>query len=99
MFHMERRSRNTLIIIIIIIIEVADQTFYLIQSYNTDTGPTSPGADPITLGTWQGRDWSANGEVTGMTRPGKRFTAHAGMEAWSAAQPVVWPELVGLLVA
>ena len=28
-------------------IEVADQTFYLTQSQYTDTGPTSPTADPI----------------------------------------------------
>ena len=41
-------------------IEVADQTFYLIQSQYTDTGPTSPSADPITPGAWQGSHWSAN---------------------------------------
>ena len=41
-------------------IEVADQTFYLTQSQNTDTGPTSPSADPITPGAWQGIHWSAN---------------------------------------
>ena len=29
-------------------IEAADQTFYLTQSQYTDTGPTSPSADPIT---------------------------------------------------
>ena len=52
-------------------IEVADQTFYLTQSQYTDTGPTSPSADPITPGAWQGSHWSANFEVTGMTRPGK----------------------------
>ena len=52
-------------------IEVADQTFYLTQSQNTDTGPTSPSADPITPGAWQGSHWSANFEVTGMTRPRK----------------------------
>ena len=52
-------------------IEVADQTFYLTQSQYTDTGPTSPSADPITLGAWQGSHWSANFEVTGMTRPRK----------------------------
>ena len=28
--------------------EVAHPTFYLIQSQYTDTGPTSPSADPIT---------------------------------------------------
>ena len=41
-------------------IEVADQTFYLTQSQYTDTGPTSPSADPITPGAWQGIHWSAN---------------------------------------
>ena len=52
-------------------IEVADQTFYLTQSQYTDTGPTSPSADPIMPGAWQGSHWSANFEVTGMTRPRK----------------------------
>ena len=52
-------------------IEVADQTFYLTQSQYTDTGPTSPSADPVTPGAWQGSHWSANFEVTGMTRPRK----------------------------
>ena len=41
-------------------IEVADPTFHLTQSQYTDTGPTSPSADPITPGTWQGSHWSAN---------------------------------------
>ena len=53
-------------------IEVADPTFYLTQSQYTDTGPTSPRADPITPGAWQGSHWSANFEVTGMTRPPKK---------------------------
>ena len=35
-------------------IEVADQTFYLTQSQYTDTGPTSPKADPVMPGAWQG---------------------------------------------
>ena len=52
-------------------IEVADQTCYLTQSQYTDTGPTSPNADPIMPGAWQGSHWSANFEVTGMTRPRK----------------------------
>ena len=34
---------------------VADQTFYLTQSQYTDTGQTSPSADPITPGAWQGQ--------------------------------------------
>ena len=41
-------------------IEVADQTFYLTKSQYTDTGPTSPSADPISPGAWQGSHWSAN---------------------------------------
>ena len=53
-------------------IEVADQTFYLTQSQYTDTGPTSPSADPITPGAWQGSHWSANFEVTGMSRSAKK---------------------------
>ena len=52
-------------------IEAADQTFHLTQSQYTDTGPTSPSADPITPGAWQGSHWSANFKVTGMTRPRK----------------------------
>ena len=52
-------------------IEVADPTFHLTQSQYTDTGPTSPSADPITPGAWQGSHRSANFEVTGMTRPRK----------------------------
>ena len=51
--------------------EVADQTFYLTQSQYTDTKPTSPSADPITPGAWQGSHWSANFWVTGMTQPRK----------------------------
>ena len=53
-------------------IEVADQTFYLTQSQYTDTGPTSPSADPMTPGACQGSHWSANFSVTGMTRPRKK---------------------------
>ena len=41
-------------------IEAADQTFHLTQSQYTDTGPTSPSADPITPGAWHGSHWSAN---------------------------------------
>ena len=52
-------------------IEITDPTFYLTQSQYTDTGPTSPSADPIAPGAWQGSHWSANIWVTGMTRPCK----------------------------
>ena len=41
-------------------VEAADQTFYLTQSQYTDTGPTSPSADPTTPGAWQGSHRSAN---------------------------------------
>ena len=50
--------------------EVADQTFYLTQSQYTDTGPTSPSADPMMPGTWQGSHQSANFWATGMTQAG-----------------------------
>ena len=36
-------------------IEVAGQTYYLIQSQYTDTGPTSPSADAMTPGAWRGQ--------------------------------------------
>ena len=49
--------------------EFADQTVHLTQSQYTDTGPTSPSTDLITPGVCQGSHWSANFEVTGMTRP------------------------------
>ena len=52
-------------------IEIVGPTFHLTQSLNTDTGPTSPSADPITPGAWQGSHWSTNLYVTCMTRPGK----------------------------
>ena len=60
-------------------IQVADQTFYLTQSKYTDTGPTSPSAGPMMPGAWQGSHWSANFEVTDMTRPGK-ISSQAGFE-------------------
>ena len=59
---------------------VADQVSYLTRSQYTDTGPTSPSADPTTPGAWQGSHWGVNIQVTGMTRPGKIPTAQAGLE-------------------
>ena len=56
-------------------IEVADQAFHLTQSQHTDIGPTSPSTDPITPGAWRGSHWSANLEVTDMTRPRKNLSA------------------------
>ena len=41
-------------------IEAADQTLHLTQSQYIETGPTSPSADPIVPGAWQGSHWSAN---------------------------------------
>ena len=41
-------------------VEAADPTFYLTQSQYTDTGSTSPSADPISPGAWQSSHWSAN---------------------------------------
>ena len=41
-------------------IQVADQTFYLTQLQYTYTRPTSPSADPMMPGEWQGRHWNAN---------------------------------------
>ena len=51
--------------------EVVDPTFHLTQSQYTDTGLTSPNADPRTPGAWQDRHWSADFEVIGTTRPVK----------------------------
>ena len=60
-------------------VQAADQTFYLTQSQYTDTRLTSPSVDPIMPGAWQGSHWSANVQVTGMTRPGK-IPSPAGFE-------------------
>ena len=65
-------------------IQVADQTFYLTQSQYTDTGPTSPSADPIPPGAWQGSHWSANFWVTGMTRPRRKRDSNLGSSALEA---------------
>ena len=65
--------------------ETADQTFCLRHSLYTDTGPTSPSADPITSDAWQGQPLEYQFEVTDMTRPRKRATAKAGIEPMSAA--------------
>ena len=60
-------------------IEVADPTFHLTQSQYTDTGPTTPSTDPLTPGAWQDSHWSANFEVTGMTRPRKNPYGASGI--------------------
>ena len=62
-------------------IEVAHQTFHLTQSQYTDTGPTSPSADPIPPSAWQGSHWSTNFEVTGMTGP-RKYPGASGIRIW-----------------
>ena len=69
-------------------IEVADPTFHLTHSQYTDTRPASPSTDPITSGAWQGRHWSSNFYVTGMTRPGK-FRRRRDSNPGSSALEVV----------
>ena len=54
--------------------------FYLTQSEYTDNVPTSPSADPITPGTYQGNHLSAKFEVTGMTRFRKFTLSPEGIE-------------------
>ena len=62
--------------------EVADQTFYLTQSQYTDTGSSSPSADPIAPGAWQGSHWNANFKINGMTRPRNIPMARVGIKSW-----------------
>ena len=71
-------------------IKVADQTFYLAQSQYTDTGPTSPSADHITPGAWQGSHWSPNFWVTSMTRSGK-IPSRAGSSTLGAVSLTTRP--------
>ena len=60
--------------------EVADPTFYLTQSQYTDTGLTSPSADPITPGAWQGSHWSANFLSHWYDSTPKKIPSQAGFE-------------------
>ena len=53
--------------------EVADQTFYLTHSQYADTGPTSPSADPIMPGAWQGSHWK-NPVASGIRTPNLPFS-------------------------
>ena len=75
-------------------IKVADPTFYLTRSQYTDTGPTSPSADPITPGAWQGSHRSASFEVTGMTRPRKNPGA-SGIRTRESSLPRRTPKPLG----
>ena len=61
-------------------IDVEDQSLHFTQSQYTDTGLTSPSADPIKPGTWQDSHRSTNFEVTNMTQPGKRSMGKAGID-------------------
>ena len=61
-------------------IEVADQTFYFTQSQYTDTGPTSPSADPITPFAWQGSHWSVNFLSHWHDSTPKKIPSQAGFE-------------------
>ena len=61
-------------------IQVADQIFCLTQSQYTDTGPTSPRADPITPGAWQGSHWSANFLSHWYDSTPKKIPSQAGFE-------------------
>ena len=47
-------------------------------SHSTDTGPTSPRADPATSGIWQGSHWNASFEVTDVTQPQKNPRSASG---------------------
>ena len=49
-------------------IEAADPTFYLTQLQYTDTGPTSPSADPISPSAWHGMTRSGKNPVTSRIR-------------------------------
>ena len=68
--------------------EVADQTCCLPQSQYTYTGPTSPSADSVMPGAWQGSHCSISVEVTGLTQPGKSPMGYVGIEHRSAALEV-----------
>ena len=56
--------------------EFADQTFYLTQSQYADSELTQRWS----YNARQGIHWSANFEVTGMTRPGKKLKVQAGVK-------------------
>ena len=63
-------------------IDFADQTFYLTQPPHSDTGSTSPCADPMTPDARQGSQRSIKFDVT---RPEERSSAQTGIERGSAA--------------
>ena len=57
-------------------IQVADPTFYLTQSQYTDTGPTSPSADPITPDARQGSRWGG--------QKSERFGFESRLSPWGS---------------
>ena len=61
-------------------IELADPTFHLTQSQYTDTGPTSPSADPITPGAWQGSHCMCQCLSRWYDSTPKKIPAQAGFE-------------------
>ena len=58
-------------------IDAAHQTCYLILSSQTDTGTTSPNADPVMPGTWQGSHQSTSLEIGGITLLGKLLSTQS----------------------
>ena len=74
-------------------IEVVDQLFYLTPIQYTDTGPTSPSADPLTPGAWQSSHLSvstqknphgANGNRTPDLPLSRRTIIHQNCELFFA---------------
>ena len=58
--YLRDRSAQTVVHAATLEIEIADQTLYLTKSQCTDTGLTSPSADPVMPSVWQGNRCSAN---------------------------------------
>ena len=65
-------------------IEVADPTFYLTQSQHTDTGPTSPSADPVTPGAWQGSQFLSHWYDSTPKKSRRRRESNPGSSALEA---------------
>ena len=87
-------------------LEVAYQTFYLTRSQYTDTGTTSPSADHVTPGAWQGKplvcqfqshwsDWTRK-KSPRRKRESNRGSASHGADALTTrpTRRVIWAKLV-----
>ena len=61
------------------VIEASDQNCHLTQPQRTDTGPTSPSADPITLGAWQDSRWSAESSWKKKKNPWQKQKSNPGL--------------------